>query len=217
MDERVATIRVLLLDDHQMFVDSVARLLAREEDIEVVGVTGTMTEAIGMAAQTRPDVVVVDYRLQDGDGVEAARRIRAASPASQILMLTGMPDPRILVEAIDAGCCGFVTKDKALDQLIHAVRLANAGESYIEPSALASLLPRLRSGHHVVGSDLTPREREVLQLMAEGLDNEAIAGRLILSVHTIRNHVQNILVKLDAHSKLEAVAVATREGLLRQH
>ena len=207
-------IRVLVLDDQQMFAESVARLLGSEDDIEVIAVAGTVAEAVELVEARRPDVAILDFQLPDGDGIDAALRIRETHPTTRILMLTGTDDERTVVAAIEAGCTGFVTKDKALSELVHAVRLTHAGEAYVAPRMLATLLPRLGSTQRGLGSDLTRREREVLDLMADGLSNQAIAEQMVLSVHTIRNHVQNLLAKLQAHSKLEAVVIATREGLL---
>jgi DNA-binding NarL/FixJ family response regulator len=210
----VTAIRVLVVDDHEMFAESVSRLLADEADIEIAGLAATMNDAVRVAGTTRPDVAIIDFHLPDGDGIVTSTRIRAVSPETRLLMLTGSADDRLLVDAIDAGCSGFVTKDKALSELVHAVRLVHRGEAYIPPQLLAGLLPRIGTTHRGIGSDLSPREREVLSIVAEGLSNQAIAERLFLSVNTVRNHVQRILFKLHAHSKLEAVATAIREGLL---
>jgi DNA-binding NarL/FixJ family response regulator len=210
----MTSIRVLVVDDHEMFAESVSRLLAREVDIEIVSQATTMNGAVHAAEATQPDVAIIDFRLPDGDGIDTVARIRAVSPGTQLLMLTGSADERLLLAAIQAGCCGFVTKDKAFSELVRAVRLAHVGEVYLPPQMLAGLLPRLGGFARGIGSDLSPREREVLSVMSEGLSNQAIAERLFLSVNTVRNHIQNILTKLHAHSKLEAVATATREGLL---
>jgi len=208
-----APIRVLLVDDHQMFVESVARLLSGE-GIEVVATASNGKDAVARAEETAVDVAVIDYRLPDTDGVSVARRIHAVRPATKLLILTGAEESAILVSAIEAGCSGFLTKDKAFKELLVAVRTAHAGEAYIPHELLSGLLPRLSRTYRGVGADLTQREREVLGLVAEGLSNQAIATRLMLSINTVRNHVQSLLSKLEAHSKLEAVAIATREGLL---
>ena len=211
-----APTRVVLVDDHEMFAESLARILGAETDIEVVGREGTMAEAVELCASACPDIVIVDYQLPDGDGVETSRRVLAGcDPPPRVLMLTGLPDERVLVAAIDAGCSGFVTKDNAVSELVHAVRLIEAGEAYIAPRMLGQLLPRFGTKRRGVGSDLTSRESDVLRLIALGRTNQAIADELFVSVHTVRNHVQNILSKLNAHSKLEAAAIATREGLLQ--
>jgi DNA-binding NarL/FixJ family response regulator len=207
-------IRVLVVDDHHLFAESVSRVLNEEGDIVVVGQSGTSAAAVGSAQQLQPDVALVDYRLPDSDGVATALAIREVSPATRVLILTGMTDERILTDAIEAGCAGFLTKDNAIWELVAAVHLVHSGEAYLSPGALAALLPRLRKDHRNIGSDLTVREHEVLQLMSSGAGNKDIAGLLNLSLNTIRNHVQNVLVTLGAHSKLEAVAIAAREGLV---
>jgi DNA-binding NarL/FixJ family response regulator len=209
-----ATVRVLIVDDHQMFAESIAHILTDEDAIEVIGIAANAADGIRLAHSANPDVVVLDLNLPDGDGIDVARRIRQTDPTTRVLILTGAGDERTVVDAVDAGCSGLVTKDRALRELVDAVRVTAAGDAYIGPAMLAALLPRLGSTPRAIGSDLTTREREVLDLMGEGLSNQAIADRMILSVHTIRNHVQNLLSKLHAHSKLEAVVVATRAALL---
>ncbi len=207
-------IRVVVIDDHEMFADSLARVLTQVDDIDVLAIAQTGEDGFTASRRHQPDVAVVDYHLPDGDGVTLATRIRTASPETQIVILTALADERIALAAIEAGCAGFLTKDKAVDELVLAVRTVHAGESYVPQSMLSELLPRLRSSYRGVGTDLTKREREVLQLLAEGNSNEAVASELVVSKHTVRNHVQNILGKLKAHSRLEAVAIAVREGLV---
>lgn len=213
-------IRVLVIDDHKMFVESMSRQLTAQDDFEIVGCAYTALAGVRAAEQTRPDVAIVDYQLPDGDGVSTATAIRTASPATQILMLTGLPDEKLLMLAIDAGCTGFLTKDAASAELVAAVRQLGAGDAYIPSHLLGTLLARLsRTDHSAgVGDDLTKREREVLELVASGMPTSAIADQLFVSVNTVRNHVQRTLLKLSAHSKLEAVAIAVREGVIEpQH
>jgi DNA-binding NarL/FixJ family response regulator len=209
-------IRVIVIDDHEMFAESLARVLGQVDDIAVVAIAQTCADGLAAALRHRPDVAVVDYQLPDGDGAELATRIRAASPQTQIVILTAIADDQVALAAIEAGCAGFLTKDKAFDELVLAVRTVHTGEAYVAQSMLSELLPRLRSSFRPVGSDLTKREREVLQLLADGKSNEAVARELVVSKHTVRNHVQNVLGKLEAHSKLEAVAIAVREGLVKR-
>lgn len=214
MGERNGSIRVLLIDDHEMFTESLARLLTREPDVEVVGVAATAAEGVRLTDAHRPDVVILDYHLPDGDAPAVIERILAAWAPARVLILTGSGDDRLLIASLEAGGGGFVTKDKAVRELITAVRRVHAGDPYVPASMLAALLPHVGRHRPRLGADLTAREREVLSLLGDGMANGAIAERLFLSVHTVRNHIQRILVKLNAHSKLEAVAIATREGLL---
>jgi DNA-binding NarL/FixJ family response regulator len=152
--------------------------------------------------------------LPDGDGPATAVNLRAVSAATRVILLSGLSEGRLVTAAINAGCSGFLTKDRAVGELIAAIRLAHAGDAYLSPNTLAALLPRFEGGYRELGSDLTVRQRETLSLMVAGMGNKDIAGRLGLRLNTVRNHVQNVLVKLDAHSKLEAVAIAAREGLV---
>lgn len=209
------TIKVMLVDDHQMVVQGLLRILGEQSDIEVVATAGTVEDAAASARMHRPDVVLMDYELPDGNGIQAAERIRADRPDTKVVMLTSYTDESVLVAAIEAGCSGYVTKHKVVEEVVDAVRAAAAGEALISPAMLARLLPKLRPSKRGLGSDLTSREIEVLKLLAEGLSNQAIADKLVISVHTVRHHVQNIITKLDVHSKLEAVATAAKEGLIR--
>lgn len=209
-------IRVLICEDHHVVAQGLAMVLGAESDIEVVGVAGSVAEVRQMVVSRRPQVVLMDYGLPDGDGVSATAAIKASQPDVQVIMLTSYVDEDVLVAAIQAGCTGYVTKHKGADELTAAVRLAADGEALVSPDMLARLLPRLRRGNHGLGWDLTPRERQVLDLLAMGESKEAIAHRLFLSTNTVRNHIQNILTKLGAHSRLEAVAAAAREGLLHR-
>lgn len=197
-----------------MFAEGLARSLRDCPDIEVVGCASTGREAEERARQEVPDVVLMDFGLPDQDGARTTRAIRAAAPDVKVVMLTSLVDDSVVLSAIDAGCSGYVTKDKQVSELVEAIRAAHAGEALIAPAMLVRLLPRLRRSYQGLGSDLTVREREVLALLAEGLPNKDIAGRLVVSLNTVRTHVQNILTKLQAHSKLEAVAVAAREGII---
>jgi DNA-binding NarL/FixJ family response regulator len=208
-------IRILVVDDHRMFAQSLVRILEDEPDIEVVGIAGTAEAACAAALEHSPGVVLVDYGLPDTDGVGAIDALRKVVPAAEFVMLTGHTEPEVLAAAIDVGVRGFVTKDKATDELLDAVRAAAVGESIISPAMLAQLLPQLRrTDPQPARIELSGRELEILGLLAEGLSTEAIAARLMLSRNTIRNHVQRVMTRLGAHSRLEAVAIATRRGLM---
>lgn len=209
-----SAIRVLIVDDHEMFADGIARILADEHDMTVVGKASTLAGGVAIAGESCPSVVLADYHLPDSQGSQVVQMLLEASPNSRIVILTGSTDSRTLTDSVAAGCRGYVTKDRASEELIQAVRFAHAGEVFITQRMLASLLPRFNRPAAQIGSGLTERELNILQLMTEGLSNLEIAERLYLSVHTIRNHVQNVLSKLGAHSRLEAVIIANREGLL---
>lgn len=207
-------IAVLIVDDHRVFAEGLLKTLEDEPDVRVVGIAGTVEEAVATARRLRPDVILMDYDLPDGNGAAAAVRIRSDHPAAKVVMLTSFTDEKILVAAIEAGCSGYVTKHKATEEVLSAVRAAHAGEALISPSMLARVLPRLHRSYRGLGSDLTSREREILVMLADGVSTQAIAKALVISPHTVRNHTQSILVKLQAHSKLEAVATAVREGII---
>jgi len=197
-----------------MFSEALRGALDEEDDLAVTAAVETSEAAVEAARDTNPDVVLMDYRLPDGDGVEAARRIKAERPETRVVMLTASSDDAVLRQAIQAGCSGYLTKDHTIDELVLAVRAAFNGEALITPALLSRLLDRL-SDRTQPGSDLTTRESEVLRLLAQGLSNQAIATSLGIRLATVRNHVQSVIEKLHAHSKLEAVATAMRLGLIQ--
>jgi DNA-binding NarL/FixJ family response regulator len=205
---------VILVEDHQMFAQALRQAL-EEQGIRVLGSVATVAEARAAVRERRPDVVVIDHLLPDGDGVAAARVVREAAPSTPVIILTGAGDDGVLVQALGAGCAGYVTKDQQIEDLAAAIRAARAGATLISPTTLHRLSRRLGGGMPWVGSDLSAREVEILHLVAEGLLNKEIADRVRLSVHTVRNHVHSVITKLGGHSKLEAVAIAQREGILK--
>jgi DNA-binding NarL/FixJ family response regulator len=213
-DPARSSISVLLIDDHQMFVESLARVLGDDDRIDVVGVASTAKEGLEVALEHHPRVVIVDFGLPDLDGVELAAALKASDPDIMAVMLTASTEDRVLLGAIDAGCSGFLTKDRAVNEVVDAVLAAADGEALISPAQLARLLPRLSRNQPSVGADLTKRELQLLNHLARGQSNKAIAEELHLSVNTIRNYMQSVLLKLGAHSKLEAVSTAVREGLI---
>jgi putative two-component system response regulator len=207
-------IRILVVDDHEIFTHSLVRLLGSRPELKVVGTAGTVSEAVVAALAYAPDVILMDFELPDGDGPQATAQIKALTPSVKVVMLTAHTDDASLVSAIAAGCSGFIRKEDAVDDLLTAIVAAHEGETIESPTDLAPLLRQLRPTHRGLGADLTPRELEVLGLMISGVGNKQIARELGLSLNTVRNHAQNILYKLQAHSKLEAVATAVREGII---
>jgi len=208
-------IRVLIVDDHEVLAASLAQALEAEVDLRVIGRAGSLERAAALIVSELPDVLLLDHRLPDGDGVSAIPRLRALRPSMAVVVLTASSAEHVMVAAIEAGVSGFVSKTRGLGELTAAVRAAAAGEAVVSPEMLSRLLPRLQRGRGGMARvTLTEREREVLALVAEGLTNAAIADRLTVSVHTVRNHVANLSAKLGASSKLEALAIAVREGLL---
>jgi DNA-binding NarL/FixJ family response regulator len=201
----------VLIDDHQMVAQGFQHVLELDADIEVVSTATSVADGLVAAATHEPDVILMDSELPDGDGISAAARIRTEHPDINVVILTGSHDPDGLRRAVDAGCLGYLEKAKPIDALVDAVRVAATGHLAISTSDLSKIVASNRRGDV---TRLTRRQREILDLIAEGLTNKMIAERLVLSVHTIRTHVQTILAKLGAHSKLEAVAVAKRRRLI---
>lgn len=204
-----ATIRILIVDSRALFADALVRLLATEDDVSVVGLARTAVEAVGMLGQRPTDVVVIDADLPEGDGAAVIAAVRAEAPEAAVIVLAGRGDGRLLQHALEAGGVGIIERERAFEDLLPAVRAGVAGESIIAPATLNALVTRAPAG----AADLTPREVEIVSLMTQGLSNKIIATRLDLRLNTVRNHVQRILNKLGAHSKLEAVATARRRGM----
>lgn len=206
--------RVLIVDDHAVLASSLAFVLDQEPDLMTAGIAGTLARGRVLMSTATPDVVLLDHRLPDGDGVEAIPSLLTIRPSARIVVLTASAAEHVMVAAIEAGAAGFLSKTRDIAEVTAAVRAASSGESVISPELLARLLPRLQRGGAASRTELTEREREVLALVAEGLTNAAIADNLTVSVHTVRNHIANLSTKLGAHSKLEALSVALRQGLL---
>jgi DNA-binding NarL/FixJ family response regulator len=214
-DETEVPIRVLLVDDHEVLAASLAQVLDAEPDLIAVGTASTLEQARAMIRSTTPDVLLLDHRLPDGDGVSAIPELLTLRGTMRVVVLTASAADHVLVAAIEGGAAGFVSKTRSLAEVTSAVRAAATGEAVISPEMLARLLPRLNRGSgNAPRQDLTDREREVLALVAKGLTNAAIAEQLFVSVHTVRNHIANLSAKLGAHSKLEALSIAVRDGLL---
>ncbi len=209
----VRTISVVVVDDHEMVAHSLGIAIGNESGLEVVGTAKSVAECLRLASALRPNVVVMDLMVGDGDGFEAIRRLLAAAPQTNVILLTAKPDDGALARALDAGCCGFVTKRAPLEELIVAIRTAASCSTTI-PRDMVDRLVRQGEQRQRERAELSARELEVLRLMAAGHSTSTMAGELGLSVHTTRNHVRNLMTKLGAHSRLDAVVVAARSGLI---
>ncbi len=214
-------IRIVIADDHELFRRGLRMVLEDEEDIEVVGEAGDGEEAVEMVSDTVPDVVVMDVRMPGLSGIEATASIKEELPHTKILMLTISDEEDDLYEAIKAGANGYLLKEISIDEIGSAVRSVHGGQSLISPSMASKLLNEFASmvkkeeeKQQVPAPRLTPREMEVLQHVAQGMNNREIAKALFISENTVKNHVRNILEKLHLHSRMEAVVYAVREKLL---
>jgi len=205
------TVRVFLLDDHEVVRRGVRELLEAEDDLEVVGEAGTAEEALARIPATAPDVAILDVRLPDGDGVAVCREIRSAHPGIACLMLTSYADDEALFSAIMAGASGYVLKQVRGTDLVDGVRRVGRGESLLDPSLTSRVLDRLRNPpepDELAG--LTERERDILGLIAEGMTNRQIGEQLFLAEKTVKNYVSNLLAKLGMSRRTEAAAYAAR-------
>ncbi len=210
-------IRILIVDDHAVVRIGLKTVLANATGFRVVGEAGTVAEAITLAVQSRPDVVLMDVRLPDGTGVEACRRIKADNPDMRVVMLTSYQDEEAIVGSVMAGASGYLLKQADAERLIQAIRDAAAGESSLDPRAAGTLLTQFRelSAKQAEAelAGLTDRERRMLALIAEGYTNRAIGEVLHLSEKTVRNHVSQLLRKLGFQRRSQAAAWAGQRRL----
>jgi DNA-binding NarL/FixJ family response regulator len=211
-------IRVLLVDDHRLIPESLAHILGREPDMRVVGIAGTVAET-RQAVKEPVDVVLMDYRLPDGTGVDAIGVIKSRWPKARIVMLTAVDDDEVVLESVQAGADGYLTKDRAVDDVVATVRAAHEGAPLLPRSVTVAIARRVaeardRKNDRLPVEPLTPRELQVLRALVEGLSTPQICERMHITPNTLRTHLQNIMGKLHVHSKLEAVALALRLRLV---
>jgi NarL family two-component system response regulator LiaR len=206
-------IRVMVVDDHTMVRRGLATILKVYDDLEFAGESASGQAAIQLCDQIHPDVVLMDMVMPDMDGAATTRMIRKQSASTQVIALTSFKEEILVQSALQAGAIGYLLKDVSADELVQAIRAAHAGRSTLSPEA-AQALVHAASQPPAPGLDLTEREREVLALMIEGLNNTQIAARLNVSPSTVKSHVSNILAKLGVASRTEAVTLALRNRII---
>ena len=212
-------LRVLVVDDHDLFRSGLRGLL-EENGVQVVGEAATGTEAVRLTRELAPDVIVMDLNMPGMNGVDATRQITAQSPLTRVVVLTISDQDGDVMDAIVAGACGYLLKDSSIPDLIRGIRGAALGESLISPHIATKVLQRLRAastmpgGAELIRSELSERETEVLKLIANGKDNAQIAAELHISPKTVKNHISNILMKLQIENRIQAAVYAVRSGIV---
>ena len=211
---------MLVVDDHALFRRGLQMVLEQEPDIEVVGEAGDGGEAVERAAETTPDIVLMDVRMPKRGGIDATTAIKEVVPSAKIIMLTISDEEADLYDAIKAGAMGYLLKEISIEEVASAIRSVHGGQSLISPSMASKLITEfatMRRGDdpkQLPAPRLTDRELEVLKLVAKGLANRDIAKQLYISENTVKNHIRNILEKLQLHSRIQAVAYALRENII---
>ncbi len=211
------TIRILIADDHPLFRDGLRALLLAAPEMEVVGEAASGAEAIQLAAETEPHVILMDIQMPDGDGIETTRQIMAANPQIGVLMVTMFEDDQSVFAAMRAGARGYVLKGAKHDEMLRAIHAVHSGEAIFSPTIASRMMNFFTASRTVIPpatfSDLTEREREILVLIGQGKTNDAIASALTISVKTVRNHVSNIFNKLQVADRAQAALRARDAGL----
>jgi len=211
------SLKVIVVDDNDLFRGNLVALL-EERGIRVVGEAALAVDAIRQAREVHPDVVLMDLSMPGMSGIEATQRLAAAAPLVRVLVLTVFADDRHVLDALLAGACGYLLKEASIDQIVAGIKAAASGESMISPRIASRLVGRLREPEEpnpgLSGAQLTPREYQVLEMLAGGMNNTEIAQALSLSQHTVKNHVSSILVKLQVENRIQAAVRAVRGGLL---
>ena len=213
-DGRVAEpTKVVIIEDHVMMAEGLRTAVNQATDIEVVGLAASLSAAVALIGAVRPDVAVLDHPLPDGEAPDAISVLRAAHPDLKILVISGLADHRSVVQALEAGADGYLLKSERVEMLTSGIRAIRGGDRALSPSLLTNLITCVARTEGP-SDRLTRRQEDVLQCLTDGMSTEAICAHLRLSHNTVRNHTQRILLRLGAHSKLEAVTIALREGLV---
>lgn len=198
----------MVVDDHAIVRQGISDVLASDEDIEIVAIAKGGEEAVSLAAEGHPDVVLMDLSMPGMDGIEATRRTIEVSPAVKVVMLTSFAEPGHVNDALDAGAVGYILKDADADEIVRAVKAASRGEAPFSPRAAGALLSR--RAQHRTAEDLTPREREVLELVGQGLANKQIARRLSIKEKTVKAHLSNVFQRIGVSDRTSAALWAER-------
>jgi DNA-binding NarL/FixJ family response regulator len=218
-DQTLSDVRVLIVDDHDLFRSGLRNLL-EDEGVQVVGEAAAGLEALDIVRDVAPDVVVMDLNMPGMTGVEATRHISTIAPLTRVVMLTISDGDNDVIDAILAGACGYLLKDSSIQELIAGIRAAAQGESLISPTIATKVLQRVRASstqpsiESTIRAELSEREIEVLKLIANGKDNAMIAGELHISPKTVKNHISNILMKLQIDNRIQAAVYAVRSGIV---
>ncbi len=218
-EPRHDALRVVIVDDHDLFRTGLRNLL-EEQGIQVVGEAAAGSDAIRSVRELAPDVVVMDLNMPGMTGVEATRQITGIAPLTRVLVLTISDQDSDVLDAILAGACGYLLKDSSIQDLMQGIRAASIGESLISPNIASKVLQRVRSTSSVpaiaetIRAELSDREIEVLKLIANGKDNAMIAGELHISPKTVKNHISNILMKLQIDNRIQAAVYAVKSGIV---
>jgi DNA-binding NarL/FixJ family response regulator len=213
------SLRVLIVDDHDLFRTGLRNLL-EEQGVQVVGEAASGTEAVRIVREIAPDVVVMDLNMPGMGGVDATRHITSIAPLTRVVMLTISDQDNDVMDAILAGACGYLLKDSSIQDLMTGIRAASLGESLISPNIAAKVLQRVRATStqpeiaNTIRAELSDREIEVLKLIANGKDNAVIAAELHISPKTVKNHISNILMKLQIDNRIQAAVYAVRSGIV---
>ncbi len=214
MSERSSSIRVMIVDDHDMIRSGLSVFIEAFEDLELVAEARDGQTALQLCERLHPDVILMDLIMPHMDGVATTRAIREAHPEIQVLALTSFTEKQLVKAALEAGAIGYLLKDVSIDELADAVRAAHRGKPTLAPEAFQMLVAAKQEADEAPHFDLTDREKEVLALIVEGLNNNAIASRLVISRSTVKTHVSNILPKLGVANRTEAAAVAMEHHLV---
>lgn len=213
MSAEKESIKLLIVDDHKVVRSGVKALIATESELEVIGEAADGREAVTKVKAGNPDVVLMDLVMPEMDGVEATEAITEDEQELKILILTSFSEEERIIQAIKAGASGYLIKDASPDELVEAIKNVYRGESTLDPKIAGTVLNSIQGETSNSAGELTEREREVLELVAEGLPNDDIAEKLYISERTVRSHVSNILSKLDLANRTQAALYAVREGI----